>query len=196
MAKPSINAGLDELARESNRGGASGSSPRSSGNVMPGPSAMGGSSGGIRGGGAGLGANPARNGPAPSAKGTYTPQPGSPAGGQAAVKPGNVPPSSLGGASKQILTHGRTLGAIAHLRSIGADHPHLAQHHAKATAGIAALKGKSGNMSRKEGLAGGPKFGSMGGSSSSGAVGAGIPGVGGAAPGAAPLGMGSLPDEM
>lgn len=187
MAKPSINASLDQLARESSRGAASGSSPRSAGNVMPGANAL--SGGGSRapsgGGSSGLAGIPSRTGAPPSAAGSYMNQPGSPAGGQAAVTPGSVPGSSLGGASKArdaMLSHGRTLGAVAHLRKVGGGHPHLDGLHAKASAGIAGYKN---SMKTKQPTRG---FGSIGGSA--------VPGAGGNAPGQQPLGMAQLPDEM
>lgn len=194
MPKPSINADIDQLPMA--RGAASGSSPRSRGNVMPGANAIsGGPSRAPSGGGtSSLTGIPSRTGMPPISSGSYMPQPGSPAGKTAAVTPGAVPKSSLGGASKAVLAHGRTLGAVAHLHAqsgMKTMHPFLKEHHAKATAGLASMKG-----GKKQGLAGGPSFGSMGGSSGSGNGGSLVPSAGPNAAGMAPTGMASLPDEM
>jgi hypothetical protein len=184
---PKINASDDELMRQVDRG-AVGPTSGNLGGAMSG-------AGGIRGGGAGLGANPSRTGPYNPVAGSYMHQPGSPPGGVAAVRPGNVPVSSLGGASNAklaMLAHGRTLGAVAHLRGVHGDHPHLQMAHAKATAGISSYK----NSMKKQGLPGGPKFGALGGSSGTGGNGSLIPSAGPNASGMAPLGAAQLPDEL
>jgi len=196
MPRPSINASNDELANEMARGAKSGSTSRSAGNIMPGANALSGGGARAPSGGAtsALKGIPSRVGAPPSAAGSYMPQPGSPAGATAAVTPGTVPGSSLGGASKAtlaMLQHGRTLGAVAHLRKIGGDHPMLAQHHAKASAGIAGYKNTMKTQMPKP-----PKFGALGGSSGSSDGGSLVPSAGLNAAGMAPLGMAKLPDEM
>jgi hypothetical protein len=188
MVKPtSVNTDLIPMAT-----GAKGRNPRSAGNVMPGPSAEGGAMGGMSGAAGGVQGIPARNGGIAVSSGGYGQRTGSPGPNMAAVTPGNVPNKALRGPSNAALTHGRTLGAIAHLRSIGADHPHLEHHHAKATS---ALTGMRNAKMKKQGMAGGPKFGALGGSNASGAMGSGVPGVG-SNMGGNPMGMAGLPDEM
>lgn len=187
--KPSINAGMDELRRESNRGADMGRAPGSAGNVMPGPDATRGSGVRVPSGGATAPVKgiPSRMGAAPAAMGTYKNQPGSPAGGMHQVTPGTVPPSTLGGASKArdaMLAHGRVLAGVSAIRAVHGDHPHLSMAHSKSSAHIAGYKNKMKNSDR----AAGPKFGALGGST--------VPGAGPQAPGMAPLGMAKLPDEM
>lgn len=186
MPKPTINA-PDDLRGQMSRGAVGGTSP----NVMPGPSALGGSPGRTpgAGGSGGVKGIPARNGGIAVSKGNYGQRTGSPAPA-APVTPGAVSPKALGGASKaglaSMLSHGRTLGAVAHLHGLnggGAMHPMLKQHHAKASAGIASYKN-----SMKNAAPAGPSFGSLGGSA--------VPGAGPQAPAQQPLGMAKVPDEM
>jgi hypothetical protein len=184
MPKPNINSSLDELRNQMARGLQHGASPGSASNVMPGPSALSGMatrapSGG---GSAGLTGIPSRTGAVNPVRGTYQGITGSPAGGTHAVTPGHVGAKALAGATptrESMLAHGRLLGAVKTVRAMHGDHPHLQSAHAKATAHIAAYT----NMNKTQ-MAAGPKFGSLGGSA--------VPGAGGGAPGAQPLGMAKL----
>src|ERR1700682_2876768 len=100
MPKLAINATLDNLRKQMARGGQHGASPGSSGNVMPGPSAVTAdavpsSSGGAT---AGLGANPSRVGAPPKGVGSYQQIKGSPA------------PSS-----NSVRSHSLALGGLKHM---------------------------------------------------------------------------------
>jgi hypothetical protein len=179
MPKPSINADLDVLRGEVSHG-AVGSTTRNIGGGMGGKGTPGsGTTGGIRG-------IPSRTGGPPRGQGTYQGITGSP-GPASPVTPGSVPPAALGGASQMrntILSHGRTLGAVAHIRSVHGDHPHLQAAHAKATAGLAKASKMKNQAPQK-----GPSFGSLGGGSTM------IPNTAGQV-GGSPLGAASLPDEV
>ena len=132
--KPSINASMEDLKRQMAKGGQHGSSPGSSGNIMPGPNAAMGSSMGRApsgGGSSSLMGIPSRTGAYNPVQGSYMPTLGSPT--SHAVTPGSVPAKQLGGASNANLTHGRTIAAVNHLAKHFGDHPHLqkAMSHAK-----------------------------------------------------------------
>jgi hypothetical protein len=140
MAKPSINAGLDQLRNEMARGATPGS-PGSSGNVMPGSNmspgmpSMGGATGGTQG-------IPARNGQPPAA------------GGQ----PFN---SGVGGAPtlNSVRTHSLALGGLKHMVAAG----HIAPHHAKAMEVKSRAHIAAYNKVKAPAVAAPRKFGALGG---------------------------------
>lgn len=142
MPKPSINATMEALQRQMARGGQSGSSPASSGNVMPGPSAISSPPARAPGGGAtaGLGANPASSGASPP----------------------------ISGVSSR--DHALTLASTTHLARMGHPHPRHAQIRAAAQAGIKAAKMSKGATAapRKFGSLGGAPMGGAGGMGGSG----------------------------
>lgn len=135
MPKPSINATIEDLQRQMAKGGQSGSSSGSAGNIMPGPSAISsqparGVSGGATGGIAG---NPARG--------------------------GNPPISSVGSPmGTTTRDHALTLASTTHLAKMGHPHPQHHQIRAMAQAGIKALKANKGPASSAP-----RKFGALGG---------------------------------
>lgn len=154
MAKPSINAGMADLQRMMARG-ASGASPGSAGNIMPGPSASAGSAapvakGMASGGAPGMG-NPSRGGQPPISAGP--PQMGS---GQ---------PPAVGGAtpiSQPPHMHALTKASATHLLNSGHISPAVHRSiHSAANAGLAAHKAAKG--AAPGGGAQVRKFGALGG---------------------------------
>jgi hypothetical protein len=140
MAKPSINAGLDQLRNEMARG-AAGASPGSAGNIMQGanmqptPASMGGGTGGTQG-------IPAAGGPVP------------PAAGQ----PLN---SGMGGAPTldSVRTHSLALGGLKHMVAAG----HIQPAHAKAMESKSRAHIAAYNKGAKPAAAPTRKFGALGG---------------------------------
>jgi hypothetical protein len=182
MARPTqVNTDMIPMAT-----GAKGMNPRSAGNVMPGPSAMSPPGGGMSGAVGGIQGIPARNGAPPMGQGQPFNTMGAPKQ-NSPVTSGTMSPKGLAGASrgKETWGHARTLGAIAHLRSLpGGNHPHLDGLHSKATAGLQSMKSKKADSNTV-------KFGSLGGPS--GVAGTSSPSM--MSP-SGPMGMTRLPDEM
>lgn len=173
MAKnlPSINAGMDELRRQSSRGIEHGSSPGSAGNIG---GRMGSAAPAMGGSTAGLGANPSRVGNPPVSQGHYQ---------QIAGSPGpSAPPTA-----ESVRTHSLALGGMQHMVAAG----HIQPHHAKAMeaksrAHIAAYRGAKGQ--NKPAMAA-PRFGALGGMGGGGPSGIAPGSTGNGIPGANPTKM-------
>lgn len=165
MPKPLINTSIEDLQRQSSKGAMSPSNPRSSGNLMPGPSAISSSPMRAPSGGptAGLGANPSRTGMPPISSGGYKPIAGSPSPMSAAVTPPHM--------------HALTKASLTHLANQGMRHPNHDGLMAHANSGIAKFKKAQAPSASKFGALGAafkPRGGIGGGMSP---MGSGIPGA-------------------